>query len=226
VKARAAILGLAFLGCAPTELTPAGARVEVASAPRAGCALVAPVRASAGYNGRSAEANTAGAEAALRNDAAARGGDLLVIRSREAGAAPVDPRSASRGPISSGGCPDCVTLTGDAYRCPAASTPQPAASGQQPATDGFATAASAALSAAAEAARRCVPAGSAGGEAKVRVTFAASGDVVYAEVEGEPFAGTAAGACVAAKLRNAHVPPFAGEPRSVERALKITPPSP
>ena len=61
------------------------------------------------------------------------------------------------------------------------------------------------------------------GEAKIRVTFATTGDVVYAEVEGEGFTGTPAGECVARKLRNAHVPAFAGEARSLSRSLTIAP---
>ncbi|APR75299.1 sodium:dicarboxylate symporter [Minicystis rosea] len=199
----------------------AGARVEVLAAPRAGCTSLGPLRATAGYNGRGADANLAGVTAALRNDAAAQGADAIVIRERALGAPTVDSLSSPRGATTSGGCPNCVAMTADVYRCPKA--PAPPASVAPKAADGFAEATDAALAAAAESARRCLPAGSRGGDARVRVTFAPSGDVVYAEVEGDAFTGTPAGACFASKLRNAHVPPFAGAARSIDRTLKLVP---
>jgi hypothetical protein len=203
----------------------------VLTGPRAGCARVDAVRATAGYNGRGPEANGAGVEAELRNDAAAHGGNAVVFRARVVGAPPVD---APRAGMNSGGCPNCVTMTADVYRCPAAPAAAPPPAPAPPAPPvataalvdpaaAFAPAADAALAAATESARRCLPPGTPGGEARVRMTFAPTGDVVYAEVEGEGFAGTAAGACVAEKLRNAHVPPFAGAPRALDRALKIVP---
>lgn len=205
------------MGCAPAELTPLGARVEVARAPGAGCTKVASVSSSAGYNGRSAEANLAGVSAALRNQAALRGGDAVVITSQTLGASPGGDRR--RGAIGSGGCPNCVAMTADAYRCPTSPKPQAVA----PAVDPFVQAAAAAFAAATESARRCAPPGSTPGEAKVRVTFAPSGDVVYAEVEGERFTGTALGACVAGKLRNMRVPPFSGGARSREETVVLAP---
>jgi hypothetical protein len=240
----AAALGLAVPGCAPAELSPVGAKVAVVAAADVRCVRVAPVQASAGYNGRSGEANLAGVEAALRNEAALRGADTIVITSRQLGAAPVDPLARSS-TMTSGGCPNCVTMTAHAYRCPggsptataAAVTPQaapavtpqaapavtPQAAPAVPAADEFAAAVAAALAAARESARRCLPAGSAAATAQVRVTFAATGDVVYAEAEGDAFQGTPLGACVAQKLRNMHVPPWAGDPRSIQRALPLAP---
>lgn len=186
---------------------------------RPGCAPLGSRRASAGYNGRGAEANAAGVEAELRNEAAAMGGDAVVIRDRVVGAPAIEALGGSpgeaRGAVTSGGCPNCIALRAEIYRCGRAAAAPPAA----PAS----AAADAALGAAAESARRCLPPGSPGGEARVRVTFAPTGDVVYAEVEGEGFAGTALGSCVAGKIRNAHVPPFPGAPRSLERTWKITP---
>lgn len=209
----ATVLGLAS-GCAPAELTPAGARVAVSRAPGAGCVRVAEVAASAGYNGGSAGTNAAAVEVALRNDAARAAADAIVITSRRLGAAQgADALSRTSGATVSGGCPNCVAMTASAYRCPAAAPPKP------PAAPAFAEeAAEAALAAAADSARGC----GAQGEVRVRVTFATTGDVVYAEVEGEPFAGTAAGDCVARKLRNAHVPAFAGGARSLSRTLSRT----
>jgi hypothetical protein len=82
-------------------------------------------------------------------------------------------------------------------------------------------AAAAALAAAAESARACRPSGGPGGEARVKVTFATSGDVVYAEVVGGPFAGGPAAECVARKFRNAHLPPFSGEARTLEAGVRM-----
>jgi len=231
---------LALAACAPAPLTPAGARVELARAPRPGCALVAPLRGSAGYNGRAGDTNAADVEIYLRNQTAERGGDTLVITSRQLGAgrpegaAPRDGETLSqpRGASTSGGCPNCVAITANAYRCAAAAptppaattaTPAPALASAAPERDPpFASrAAEAALAAAAESARRCRSAGAPAGEAQVKVTFAVTGDVVYSEVLGEPFAGTRAGECVARKFRNARVPPFAGEARSLTATVRL-----
>jgi hypothetical protein len=217
-----------LVGCAPAPLTPAGARVTLSGArpknKNAGCALVATLRGSAGYNGRSGETNAAGVEAYLRNQAAERGGDTLVITSRQLGAGgDGETLSLPRGASVSGGCPNCVSMTGEAYRCAATSAPLPAATTAAPAGDpAFADkAAEAALAAAAESARSCRRAGGPTGEARVKVTFATTGDVVYSEVEGEPFAGSATGECVAHKFRNAHVPPYGGAARSFTATVKL-----
>ncbi len=218
-----ALVAVLAAGCAPADLSVAGAQVAVLAGVRPECSPKGRLLASAGYNGRDAAANAAGVEAALRNEAALRGANAIVIRERIFGAPPTDPLAPSRRAISSRGCPNCVSVDAEAYRCPhveAAAAKAVAAGG-----DGgeLARATDAAIAAAVESARRCLPAGSAGGEAQVRVTFAASGDVVYAEVEGAGFAGTPVGECVARKLRNAHVPAFGGESRSIERVVKIVP---
>jgi hypothetical protein len=227
---------LALLGaCAAPPLTPAGARVAIARgrAPGAGCALVATLRGSAGYNGRSGETNEADVMVYLRNQAAERGGDALVITARQLGATGGDGESLSqpRGAMISGGCPNCIAMTASAYRCPSAAAaasaaPLPASARPAPSLDAeppfAAKAADAALAAAAESARRCRSPGGPTGEARVKVTFAATGDVVYSEVESEPFAGSPAGECIARKFRNARVPPFAGEARSLTTTVRLS----
>ena len=219
IGARAALAAIAMAsGCAPAELSPAGAGVAVMAAPAQGCARVAELRASAGYNGRDADANVAGVLAQLRNDAALRTADAIVIRERIVGAPPVDrmaPPSATQG----GGCPNCVAIRADAYRC----QQRPSAVTSAAEARRFSLTAGAALAALADGARTCLPAGSPPVEARLRITFAPTGDVVYAEVEGTPFEGTPAGACVAGKARNARVPAFEGAPRSLVRTLTIKP---
>lgn len=215
--------------CAADPLTPAGARVAVVSVAPAGCALVSALRGSAGYNGRSGEANAAAVETYLRNTAAAKGGDTVVVTSRQLGAGgDGDTLSQPRGASVSGGCPNCVAVTANAYRCggphaaPAAPTPAPppaaAPEGDPPFSE---KAAAAALAAAAESARACRDRGGPTGEARVRVTFAPTGDVVYSEVADAPIAGSAAGECVARKFRNARVPPFRGEARTLGAAVRL-----
>ncbi len=233
-RAARAVPMLALLAaCAPPALTPAGARVAVITAPEGGCALVGVLRGSAGYNGRSGETNVADVEHYLRNQAAAQGGDAIVITSRHLGArgADGDTLSQPRGAAVSGGCPNCVAMTANAYHCSSrraaaavAATPAPAptsaaAVDQDPPFS--AKAADAALAAAAESARRCRAAGGAAGEARVKVTFAGTGDVVYAEVLSDPVAGTPVGECVARKFRNARVPAFSGAARSVETTVRV-----
>lgn len=82
-------------------------------------------------------------------------------------------------------------------------------------------AAEAALSAAADEARACKQDGGPTGKGKVEVTFAPSGDVTSATVEGPPFAGTPVGGCVASAFRGARVPPFDGSPVSVTKSFDL-----
>ena len=82
-------------------------------------------------------------------------------------------------------------------------------------------AAMSALGGAAGAAKGCKkPDGPTGG-GKVRVTFAPSGNVTSATVEGPPFAGTPVGGCIASAFRGAHVPPFEGSPVAVSKSFSI-----
>ncbi len=82
-------------------------------------------------------------------------------------------------------------------------------------------AASAALSSAAGGVGGCKKADGPTGSGRVSVTFAPSGSVTNAVVEGPPFAGTAVGGCVAAKFRGARVPAFAGAPITVKKSFSL-----
>lgn len=82
-------------------------------------------------------------------------------------------------------------------------------------------AAMSALSAAAGAAKGCKKPDGPTGSGKVKVTFAPSGNVTSAQVEGPPFAGTPVGGCVASAFRGARVPPFSGAPVSVSKSFSI-----
>lgn len=82
-------------------------------------------------------------------------------------------------------------------------------------------AASSALGAAAGAAKSCKKPDGPTGTGRVRVTFAPSGRVTSAVVEGPPFSGTSVGGCVASAFRGAHIPPFDGAPVAVSKSFSI-----
>lgn len=96
---------------------------------------------------------------------------------------------------------------------------EPAATGAGKAFDR--TAAMAALSAAADAARACKADEGPTGRGKIQVTFAPSGSVTSAIVEGPPFAGTPVGGCVASAFTGARVPPFDGAPVDITKSFDI-----
>jgi hypothetical protein len=67
----------------------------------------------------------------------------------------------------------------------------------------------------------CRQAGDPSGIATVVLTFAPSGRVTNATVNGPPFAGTPTGGCVARTLRRAQVPPFAGDHVTVSKSVLV-----
>jgi hypothetical protein len=53
------------------------------------------------------------------------------------------------------------------------------------------------------------------------VTFAPSGRVTQANLQGPPFAGTATGSCIAKAFRSSSVPPFEGDPVTVSKTVNL-----
>ncbi|HVJ19775.1 MAG TPA: hypothetical protein VM686_30370, partial [Polyangiaceae bacterium] len=78
-----------------------------------------------------------------------------------------------------------------------------------------------ALAAAAAQASGCRKGEDPTGSAVVIITFAPSGRVTSANVNGPPFAGTATGGCIAAAMRKASVPAFDGERITVSKTVNI-----
>jgi hypothetical protein len=78
-----------------------------------------------------------------------------------------------------------------------------------------------ALSSAASAASGCRKEGDPSGMATVVITFAPSGRVTSANVNGPPFAGTPTGGCIASAMRRAIVPAFSGSHITVSRTVVI-----
>jgi hypothetical protein len=59
------------------------------------------------------------------------------------------------------------------------------------------------------------------GTGHVVVTFSPTGSVQSAVVDGPPFEGTPAGACVASRFRAVRVPAFSGSPFKVRKSFTI-----
>lgn len=78
-----------------------------------------------------------------------------------------------------------------------------------------------ALNAAAGAISGCAEPDGPRGTGRVSVTFAPTGRVTWANIEGPPFAGTSVGGCIAARFRAASVPPFAGSPITVHKSFSL-----
>jgi GYF domain 2 len=84
-----------------------------------------------------------------------------------------------------------------------------------------ANAASAAVASAAAQATSCRQEGDPTGTTTVIITFAPSGRVTTATVNGPPFAGTKTGGCIAATMRRARVPAFSGDAKTVSKSVTI-----
>ena len=104
-------LAMGICGCSVTTLTAQGSRVEVAQAAE-GCQFLQTLTASEGQNWQSPETNIEAVQAELRNKTAALGGNRLVITSQQLGTG-----STGYGQNQGGGCPNCITMMGSAYKC-------------------------------------------------------------------------------------------------------------
>jgi predicted Zn finger-like uncharacterized protein len=83
------------------------------------------------------------------------------------------------------------------------------------------SAAQVALTQAAGNAQACKKPDGPTGSGKVQVTFAPSGRVTSANVNGAPFAGTPVGGCVASAFRRARIPAFTGNPVTVSKSFSV-----
>ena len=133
--------------------------------------------------------------------------------------APKDPAPKAAAPVAAAPSPDAPKTPKETAPTPPAPAPPPPPVEGGPAFDRGA--ASAALAAAAGDASGCRKEGDPSGTARVTVTFAPSGRVTSANVNGPPFAGTPTGGCIAMKFRKATVPPFEGDPQPVSKTVTI-----
>lgn len=95
--------------------------------------------------------------------------------------------------------------------------PPPAA----PGTEFDRAAALSALQGAAQQASACRKEGDPSGTAVLTITFAPSGRVTSAAIQGPPFAGTPTGGCIASTMRRASIPAFDGERVTVTKTVVI-----
>jgi len=78
-----------------------------------------------------------------------------------------------------------------------------------------------ALASAASQASSCRKEGDPSGTAILTITFAPSGRVTSAQVQGPPFSGTATGGCIASTMRRASVPAFSGDYVTVSKTIVV-----
>jgi hypothetical protein len=83
------------------------------------------------------------------------------------------------------------------------------------------SAAAVAIAAAGRSAAACLSPDDPRGAMPVSVTFATSGRVTTARIEGGPFAGTEVGGCIARTLRSARVGGFEGSPVTIHGAIHL-----
>ncbi|HEY3667615.1 MAG TPA: hypothetical protein VGL19_16530, partial [Polyangiaceae bacterium] len=90
-----------------------------------------------------------------------------------------------------------------------------------PGTEFDRSAAVSALKSAAAQASSCRKDGDPSGTATLTITFAPSGRVTSATIQGPPFAGTPTGGCIASTMRHAQIPSFDGDRVTVTKTVVI-----
>jgi predicted Zn finger-like uncharacterized protein len=181
---------------APTEAPPPAADPGAPAAPAETAAAAAP--------GTPSTANAAAAAAPATGAPGSNSGKSGSSTGKGASAA--SDKGGKSASSDKGGTPE----------------PAPAATGEAAAGAGISRSAlNSAMSSAAGAARSCGKPDGPTGTGRVRVTFAPSGSVTSAQVQGAPFAGTSVGGCVAGVFRNARVPAFDGSPVTVTKSFTI-----
>jgi hypothetical protein len=191
---------------APAEAPPANtaAATEAAAAIAPQPAAPAPAAAPAAPHAKPADKPADKPQAPADKPAASQPAATPAAGQPAAAAAPTAPAAGQ-----------------PAAAAPAAAAPAaaPAEGAAGPAFDR--DAALAALSTASAEAANCRKEGEPTGSASVVITFAPSGRVTSALVQGPPFAGTATGGCIAAAMRKATVPAFDGPFVRVTKTVKI-----
>jgi len=220
--------GLVFLALGVGVVVIVGAVGGAMSIMHKGTDAVASARGAS-------SAPTAASSAAPDDSASAAAAQSAVAQAATASATPTpsasvptpsaSPGTANPEPSASGASANTAAQAADtraaksagpSKEAPAKTAPA-AAESDQPFNMGEAKAK---LGAAAEGVQSCKK-GDVSGTGHVVITFAPSGAVQSAVVEGAPFEGTAAGACVAAHFRAVRVPAFSGSPFKVRKSFTI-----
>src|SRR6478735_1418007 len=119
--------------------------------------------------------------------------------------------------LTSAAEPDAEKPTVGEKSLEAHNAPPPAA----PDTEFDRAAARNALASAATQASSCRKQGDPSGTANLTITFAPSGRVTSAQIQGPPFSGTATGGCIASTMRRASVPAFSGDYVTVSKTIVV-----
>lgn len=151
------------------------------------------------------------AERALSNTGSASPPPAIRTKSEaSAGAVNSGSEQATNEPAAANPKPELKTIE-------AKNAPAPA----EPGTEFDPGAARTALASAATQAASCRKEGDPSGMASITITFAPSGRVTSATLQGPPFAGTATGGCIASVMRRATVPAFSGEHVTVTKTIVV-----
>ncbi len=215
-------LGIAIVGGAAIYFLrpppPVAAKTEATAAAATPSAIAAIAAAAPTPTATAAPAPTAAAAPTETAAAAAPTDSPSAKPAAVAAAAPKGADKPAPGPGPAAAAPMAAAKPEKTAEPPAAATAAPAAAGGNEFNRG---AAASALGGAAGGAKGCKKPDGPTGTGRVKVTFAPSGNVTSAVVDGPPFSGTSVGGCIAAAFRGAHVPPFDGAPVVVSKSFTI-----
>jgi predicted Zn finger-like uncharacterized protein len=172
---------------------------------------------------QAAEKTAASEKAAEENKEEPKPEEKPEEKKAEEETAAAKPAVEDKKPVAAVSKPKSGAAAKPAAAKPEATKPQV----KQQVSDGVASfnkgAAIAALSSAASAASGCKRPGGPTGGGRAIVTFAPSGRVTSANVQGGSFGGTSVGGCIASVFRRATVPAFSGSPVTVSKSFSISP---
>jgi predicted Zn finger-like uncharacterized protein len=201
-----------------SDADTAASAAATTAAPSVTTATTAAVGATATTAGATAAATAAATDTAATAAPAAAATDTAAAPT--ATVAPAAPQTATAAPVAAAPVA-AAPRPQAAAAAPAAPKPvaaAPAAENDQPFNMGEAKSK---LAAAATAAQSCKKGDGPVGTGHIVIVFAPSGGAQTATINGPPFDGTPTGACVAARFRGVHVPPFSGSPFSVSKSFTI-----
>ncbi|MEO7037416.1 MAG: hypothetical protein ABI548_25910 [Polyangiaceae bacterium] len=207
---------------AVSEALPVTTHTEPVTSPPTPVAATAPAAAApSAPEGVSTELSTSVAKAAAASAPPITTTSALVAKAEQ----PAQPKSeeppvAAAPPLETAEKPtETAPLAPVAPQAPVEihNAPPPAAAG----TEFDRPAAVAALKSAATQASSCRKNGDPSGTAVLTITFAPSGRVTSAAIQGPPFAGTPTGGCIANTMRHASIPAFDGDRVTVTKTVVI-----
>jgi predicted Zn finger-like uncharacterized protein len=190
-----------------------GASAAAAAAPSASAA---PAVAAGTAPAATATASAAAEPSAAETAAAAPTAAATAAEPNTAAAAPPAAAAEHLAPVAHP--QQAVAAAAPVHIAAPAAAPAPAGGGDVAFNFGEAKAK---LGAAAASTQSCKKPDGPVGTGRVVVVFAPSGGAQTATLQGPPFDGTPTGACVAARFRGVHVPPFSGSPFSVTKSFTI-----